>query len=179
MAITHWRRLSGHETYVPTLQNPSRPRARLSRAHGHRRWPQGALGASRQGPRAAHRLTLAVVAGPLRGARLHRLRGSGAFEAIFAAGRRLDGRYLQLIAAPAARPAGRIGYVIGRKAMPRAVDRNRLRRRLREHVRAARPGLDAFDVIVRVRNPVPSAAVPAAAAEGLALLQRLLAPRAA
>jgi len=63
--------------------------------------------------------------------------------------------------------------------MPRAVDRNRLRRRLREHVRAARPALDAFDVIVRVRNPVASAAVPAAAAEGLALLQRLLAPRAA
>jgi ribonuclease P protein component len=57
----------------------------------------------------------------------YRLRGTGAFEAVFAAGRRLDGCYLQLVAAPAAQSIGRIGYVIGRKAMPRAVDRNRLR----------------------------------------------------
>jgi len=105
----------------------------------------------------------------------HRLRGSGAFEAVFAAGRRLDGRYLQLVAAPAAQSIGRIGYVIGRKAIPRAVDRNRLRRRLREIVRAARPPLDAFDVIVRVKSPVAAAEVPLAVAEGARLVQRLLA----
>jgi len=59
--------------------------------------------------------------------------------------------------------------------MPRAVDRNRLRRRLREIVRGARPALDAYDVIVRVRSVVPAAEIPAAAAEGARLLQRLLA----
>jgi len=94
---------------------------------------------------------------------------------VFAAGRRLDGRYLQVVAAPAAQSIGRIGYVIGRKAIPRAVDRNRLRRRLREVVRAARPALDAYDVIVRVRSAVPAAEVSSAVAEGVRLVQRLLA----
>lgn len=62
--------------------------------------------------------------------------------------------------------------------MPRAVDRNRLRRRLREVVRAARPALDAYDVIIRVRSAVPAAEVRDAVAEGARLLQRLLSPRA-
>lgn len=92
---------------------------------------------------------------------------------MFASGRRLDGRYLQLIAAPAARPLGRVGYVIGRKAMPRAVDRNRLRRRLREILRAERPALDAYDLIVRVRAPVAAAEVSAAVVEGARLIARL------
>jgi len=104
-----------------------------------------------------------------------RLRGTGAFEAVFASGRRFDGRFLQLVAAPAARPVGRVGYVIGRKAMPRAVDRNRLRRRLREIVRAARPALDAYDVIVRVRSAVARADVDAAAQEGARLVARVAA----
>ena len=58
--------------------------------------------------------------------------------------------------------------------MPRAVDRNRLRRRLREIVRAARPPLDEYDVIVRVKSPVATLDVPLAAAEGARLVQRLL-----
>jgi len=68
-----------------------------------------------------------------------------------------------------------VGYVIGRKAMPRAVDRNRLRRRLREIVRAARPGLDAYDVILRVRSAVVAADVDAAAQEGARLVARVAA----
>jgi ribonuclease P protein component len=62
--------------------------------------------------------------------------------------------------------------------MSRAVDRNRLRRRLREIVRAARPALDAFDVIVRVRSAVPAAEVASAVAEGARLVERLLGSRA-
>jgi len=102
-----------------------------------------------------------------------RLRGTGAFEAVFASGRRFDGRFLQLVAAPAARPVGRVGYVIGRKAMARAVDRNRLRRRLREIVRAARPALDAYDVIVRVRSAVAPGDVDTAVQEGVRLVARV------
>ena len=99
---------------------------------------------------------------------------------MFASGRRLDGRFLQLIVAPAARPIGRVGYVIGRKAMPRAVDRNRLRRRLRVLLREARPVIEAFDVVVRVRAAVARADVDAATAEGARLIRRIgtLAPAA-
>jgi ribonuclease P protein component len=87
----------------------------------------------------------------------------------------VDGRFLQLVAAPAALSPGRVGYIIPRRAIPLAVDRNRLRRRLREAVRAARPPLERLDVILRVRQSIARADVPAAAAEGRELLQRTLA----
>jgi ribonuclease P protein component len=78
-----------------------------------------------------------------------------------------------LIAAPAEQDPGRVGYVIGRKALPLAVDRNRLRRRLREHVRAARPALERFDVVLRVRVRVNREDIPAAAEEVRVLLAQL------
>jgi ribonuclease P protein component len=82
-----------------------------------------------------------------------------------------------LVAAPAERSPGRIGYVIGAKAIPRAVDRNRLRRRLRETLRAARPAIEIYDVIVRVKRAVQKNEISAAAAEGSALVEKLLAAR--
>jgi ribonuclease P protein component len=66
-----------------------------------------------------------------------------------------------------------VGYVIGRRSIPLAVDRNRLRRRLREVVRAARPALCEFDVIVRVRASVPRGEIQDAVAEAAALMRRL------
>jgi ribonuclease P protein component len=65
--------------------------------------------------------------------------------------------------------------VIGRKSMPRAVDRNRLRRCLREKVRAARPAIAAYDVILRVRSPLAASEIALAAGEGEELIRRLLA----
>lgn len=61
--------------------------------------------------------------------------------------------------------------------MRRAVDRNRLRRRLRERVRAARPALEAFDIILRVKRSVGRADVAAAAVESQRLLARLTSPQ--
>jgi ribonuclease P protein component len=110
-------------------------------------------------------------------ARLHgrafRLTGPGAFEAVFREGRRSEGLHVQLVAAAAARTPGRIGYVIGRKTLPRAVDRNRLRRRLREVVRALRPALAAYDVIVRVKNVANPQQLDAAMTEAASLLAQL------
>ena len=67
--------------------------------------------------------------------------------------------------------------MIGRKMIRRAVDRNRLRRRLRERVRAARPAIDRFDLVLRVKRIVTRADIPAAVAESRALLVRLVGPR--
>ena len=82
-----------------------------------------------------------------------------------------------MVAAPAERSPGRVGYVIGGKAIPRAVDRNRLRRRLREMLRAARPAIEIYDVIVRVKRAVATSDIRAAAAEGPVLVEKLLAAR--
>jgi ribonuclease P protein component len=96
---------------------------------------------------------------------------------VFRSGRRYDAHFLQLIAAPAARSPGRVGYVIGRKSIRNAVDRNRLRRRLRESVRAVRPAVEAFDVILRVRRPLARADIAAANAESRRLLVGLFEQR--
>ena len=101
------------------------------------------------------------------------MRGVGAFESVFELGVRHDAHFLQLIAAPAAQDPGRVGYVISRKAMPRAVDRNRLRRRLRENVRAVRPAIERYDIILRVRKSVRSDEIPRAVTESRELLARI------
>ena len=82
------------------------------------------------------------------------LTGAGAFEAVFRTGRRSEGEFLQLVSAPAASACGRVGYVIGAKALPRAVDRNRVRRMLRVVLRDGKTIIGGLDVIVRVKRPV-------------------------
>ncbi len=83
------------------------------------------------------------------------LTGAGAFEEVFRTGRRSEGEFLQLVSVPAARACGRVGFVIGAKALPRAVDRNRVRRMLRVVLREGRPAIGGLDVIVRVKRSVP------------------------
>jgi len=95
------------------------------------------------------------------------------FDRLFRAGRRLDSPRVQVIVAPAADPPGRIGYVIGTKQMPRAVDRNRLRRVLREAIRSRRAALAGLDVVVRLRSGCVRSEVEAIASEAVALLDRL------
>ncbi len=107
--------------------------------------------------------------------RAFRLTGPGAFEAVFKSGRRSEGRHVQLVAAAAAGTPGRVGYVIAAKTLPRAVDRNRLRRRMREIVRAQRPALAAYDVILRVKKVGNRVELDAAVGEAAVLLSTLLA----
>ena len=47
----------------------------------------------------------------------------------------------------------RLGVIAGRRAWPRAVDRNRFRRLVRETFRALQHRLQSRDYIVRARNP--------------------------
>jgi ribonuclease P protein component len=161
-----------HETNLSALKAPPRAYARLSRTHEDGRRPQGPRRPTREGPRTPLRLTRVADSPRIRESR-YRLRGAGAFETVFASGRRYDGRFLQLIAVRASEAPGRVGYVIGRKSMRLAVDRNRLRRRLRERVRVARPALADWDVIVRVRRTVLRRDIAAAVDEATLLIGRL------
>jgi ribonuclease P protein component len=79
------------------------------------------------------------------------------------------------VAAPAQGVPGRVGYVIGKKALPNAVDRNRVRRVLRVVVAAARPAVEAFDVILRLKRGCARHETPAVAAEAAVLLAALIA----
>jgi ribonuclease P protein component len=101
------------------------------------------------------------------------LAGASAFDALFERGRRIDGRHMQLIVAPTDAPQGRVGFIISRKALSRAVERNRLRRQVRAMLAADAERLSRFDLIVRVRAPLARADLAAAAAEAQALIARI------
>ena len=160
-----------HETHLPTLGSPPQADPRVSRAHEDRRRTQGSARAARQGPRPALGLTLRRLA--IGASRQHRLRGAAAFADLFRNGRRIDAEHLQLLALPAAGPAGRVGYVIGKKQLGRAVDRNRLKRMLREVIRQRRPGIAAYDVVLRLRRGCAASELRNLAAEAAALLDVL------
>jgi ribonuclease P protein component len=73
---------------------------------------------------------------------------------MFRLGSRVEGRHVQVLTMRAQPGPGRIGYVISRKVMRRAVDRNRLKRRLREFLRTRDPEVGAFDLVIRVKRTV-------------------------
>ncbi len=80
-----------------------------------------------------------------------------------------------MVAAPARAVPGRVGFVIGKKALRNAVDRNRVRRVLRVALAGARPAVESFDVILRLKRPCARHEVRALAAEAKALLATLIA----
>jgi ribonuclease P protein component len=82
---------------------------------------------------------------------------------------------VQVLAVPAATGAGRVGYVIGKQQLVRAVDRNYVRRILRETVRRRRPALGCFDIVVRLRVRCARNVLPALALEAAGLLDALVA----
>ena len=96
---------------------------------------------------------------------------------MFREGRRLEARHMQVLAAPAAAGAGRVGYVIGKHQLGRAVDRNYLRRILRETVRRRRPALGQFDIVVRLRVRCARSVLPGLALEAAGLLDALVAAK--
>jgi ribonuclease P protein component len=82
------------------------------------------------------------------------------------------------VVAGAKQPPGRVGLVVGRKALPRAVDRNRFKRKLREVLRRERPHLEGYDLIVRLKRPAPGVELDAAIleADGMIGLLRAASP---
>jgi ribonuclease P protein component len=97
----------------------------------------------------------------------------GAFDALFKAGRRQRGDYVELVAAPAQGHPGRVGLVVPKKLLPLAVDRNRVRRLLRAAHVAARPAVLEFDVILRLVRDCPRAELPAVGADAARLIGAL------
>jgi ribonuclease P protein component len=102
------------------------------------------------------------------------LTGVGAFEALLRRGRRREGEYVQLLASPAARTPGRAGLIVGKKALPLAVDRNRVRRMLRESLREARPAIENYDVILRLKRSCPRTQYRRVAADAALLIASLI-----
>ena len=78
-----------------------------------------------------------------------------------------------------ARPNGlsqaRLGIIASKRVSPRAVDRNRAKRLVREMFRVMRQRLTGIDVVVQVRRWSPRGSVAAARADLARLLEELAA----
>ncbi|WP_229381892.1 ribonuclease P protein component [Spiribacter sp. 2438] len=73
------------------------------------------------------------------------------FHAVFAGARRFADRYFTILAAAGTTDRARLGLAVSRKVAPRAIDRNRLKRLIRESFRHQQGSLPPVDVVVMVR----------------------------
>jgi ribonuclease P protein component len=80
------------------------------------------------------------------------LRRKAQITSVLALGRSTGGGGMQLHSMPSD-SGPRLGVIAGRHAWPRAVDRNRFRRLVRESFRLMQHRLQQRDYIVRARNP--------------------------
>ena len=108
-------------------------------------------------------------------ARRYRLTKTDEFSSVFGFRRAIRGKLLMLHYQP--RPDGlndaRLGVVVGKKLLKRAVDRNRVKRIIREQFRRERRNLPACDLIVRLAvKPAPLDG-KLVAGDFLALLEKL------
>ncbi len=118
------------ETNLPAEQIGAQAPAWVSRAHGDQGWPQSRRGAAGARPQAAE----CVIGAPVPSVPVERLKRRSDFRAA-AAGLRASGRTF-VVQAHRRADAGavRIGFTVS-KRVGDAVERNRVRRRLREIVR--------------------------------------------
>jgi ribonuclease P protein component len=158
------------ETYLPALQNSSQAHPRISSAHAHSRRAGGNTRAPRERSRAAERLNAAPAATLPRTARLVQREQ---YAAALATGPARTRRYFTLFVRPNGLPMARLGIIASKRIAPRAVDRNRAKRVVREAFRRVRHGLAGRDIVVQLRRCPGEGFSAAAAAEIKRLLEEL------
>lgn len=106
-----------------------------------------------------------------------RLRRQRDFQALREHGASRAHPLLVMRAMPNSLPHARFGFVVSKRSAPLSVTRNRVRRRLREAVRAL-PFQDGWDILLIARQSTPEASFDAlqGATASLARRLRVLAP---
>ena len=124
------------KTHLPTEQSASCQNTRVSPSHVNEKWAVGAEEAASEGAQAANSSSLLKQdEGLPKGARL---RDSSEFRSVYARGKRYDGSFMTVFVYPNALGRHRFGITASRKAASAAVDRNRMKRLLRESFRLSR-----------------------------------------
>jgi ribonuclease P protein component len=106
-----------------------------------------------------------------------RLRLAGDFATLRTSSGRLGGRCFHLRYRPNGLPHARLGLAISKRASKLAVERNRLKRLLRESFRRARSELPSVDLVVMARDQAVSLSNAELLAEAESLWRRLAAIR--
>lgn len=84
--------------------------------------------------------------------RAARLLTKAAYQAVFARARKLSDPYFLLLVVPGRHGGARLGMAISKRHARTAVERNRVKRLVRETFRAQRSSLPAVDVVVLLRD---------------------------
>lgn len=88
--------------------------------------------------------------------RVSRLTRPAEFEQVFSQNQRARTDFYVVLARPNQAGIARLGLVIGKRLLPHAVDRNRVKRCVRESFRLVRSQLPACDFVVRlIGRPTP------------------------
>jgi ribonuclease P protein component len=97
------------------------------------------------------------------------LRGSKDFQKVYRSGKRYDGVLMTAFVLPNNLPHNRFGVTASRKALGKAVQRNRAKRMLRETFRLKRSSLSSllqnYDWVVNAKRRLPDYKVSAATEE--------------
>lgn len=141
-----------HEKNVSTQQPEAQPYPRFSGTHEDRQRPQGAEEPSCQGPGAADGL----IPSPRlnRGGtfpRRARLTSAAQFESVFASTCKSSSGSFTVLARPNGLAQARLGIVVSKRCSKLAVERNRLKRLVRENFRLVQQRLAGLDLVVIAR----------------------------
>lgn len=89
--------------------------------------------------------------------RAARLTDPKQYKQVFAGAERRGDRYFTILSIPNALDQARIGMAVPRRSTPRAVDRNRIKRLIRESFRQQHADMAARDIVVLVKAPAQHA----------------------
>lgn len=84
--------------------------------------------------------------------RSHRLTTKADYQAVFDKAAKVTQRYLVVLYKPNQKSHARLGMLVGKRAVSDAVERNRIKRTIRESFRHCQNELKGFDIIVIVRH---------------------------
>jgi ribonuclease P protein component len=145
-----------HEAHLSAVQNASRAAPRVSRAQPHPRRTSGIAASARARPPAARAVT--ATAAPKRFGldAAHRLRDKAQFERLLRKGARRSFGGFTFFVGHGGGPAPRLGILISRKHAAAAVERNRIKRCIREAFRLEQHNLRGLEVLVRPPYGVPA-----------------------
>lgn len=141
-------RVFTHETHVSTQRHSPQAYARFSCPHGDQRWSSGDQCPACQGPSSSDPVGLGAHSFP----RSHRLIRPAEFTRVYRQGRQLAAGCLQIRFAEGQADRPRLGLAIAKRVLPRAVDRNRVKRLVRESFRYRTGELAQLDVVVALRG---------------------------